>query len=113
MVQITPEEVMARKKSEMEFGGLADSDREHIGAAMRLEIPFTDEFKMRQIADMLRGLAADFDSISRNVNLPLSSRLWLMKRHAAAVNKRIRNLHGNFNKNGTTRKDSGGSNGSN
>jgi hypothetical protein len=73
---------------------------------MRLEIPFTDEFKLRQIADMLRGLAADIDNISRNASLPLVSRLYLMKSRAQAMNRRIRDLHGKFNKNGTTRRDS-------
>ena len=102
----TVEEALAKKASEIEFGGLTEYDKERLGAAIRLEIPFTDEFKLQQIADMLRGLAADIDHISRNASLPLASRLMLMKSHAQQMNRRIRKLHGKYNPNGTTRRDS-------
>jgi hypothetical protein len=106
MVQISPEEVMARKRQEIEFGGMTDYDRQHVGAAIRLEIPFTDEFKMRKIADWLRGYAEFIDQTSRHTNLPLRTRLSLMKLEARGLNSRIKDLHGreNFNSNGTTRK---------
>jgi hypothetical protein len=105
MVQITPEEVMARKKADVEFGGLTDYDRERIGAAVRIEIPFTDEFKLRTIADWLRGYAEFIDQHSRQHTLPLVTRLRLMKIEANSLNRRIKDLHGreNFNKNGTTK----------
>lgn len=108
MVQITPEEVMARKKMEVEFGGLDESDRKHIGAAVRIEIPFTDEFKMRKIADWLRGYAEFIDQTSRQSLLPLRTRLSLMKLEAMGLNAKIKDLHGreHFNKNGTTKKQS-------
>lgn len=106
MVQISPEEVMARKKADVEFGGLTDYDMSHIGAAVRIEIPFTDEFKMRTIADWLRGYAEFIDQTSRQHSLPLRTRLSLMKMEAMGLNRRIKDLHGreHFNKNGTTRK---------
>lgn len=105
MVQITPEEVMARKKQEVEFGGLTDYDRERIGAAVRIEIPFTDEFKLRTMADWLRGFADYIDNTTRHHNLPLVSRLRLVKSEANSLNRRIKDLHGreHFNKNGTTK----------
>lgn len=106
MVQISPEDVMARKRQEIEFGGLTDKDREDIGAAVRIEIPFTDEFKIRQIADWLRGYAEFIDQTSRHHALPLKARLRLMKSEASDLNRKIKDLHGreHFNPNGTTKK---------
>lgn len=105
MVQITPEEVMVRRKQEIEFGGLTAYDRERIGAAVRIEIPFADEFKLRTMADWLRGFADYIDNTSRQHNLPLVSRLRLVKSEANDLNQRIKDLHGreHFNKNGTTK----------
>lgn len=104
----TVEDALARKRQEVEFGGLTDFDKSHIGAAVRIEIPFADEFKMRKIADWLRGYAEFIDQTSRQHALPLRTRLSLMKLEAHGLNSRIKDLHGRekFNKNGTTRKDS-------
>ena len=66
------EGIMGRKVVKLptpEEPGLTDYDRDVIGrASVRIDIPFCiNPFRFRQIADLLRGLAADLDFLSREL----------------------------------------------
>lgn len=88
-------------------------DQSIVGKAIRIEIPFTDIYKMREIAEMLHGLAADLDFTSRRTDHPpldskdyapwRRSMLRQLRETSLLINHRIRYLHGKHNKNGTTK----------
>lgn len=104
------------KKSELrivEEPPLNALDRVVIGKAVRIEIPFSDLYKMRRMAEMLRGLADDIDFNSRRIDHPEPGtrdyELWrrhilfYLKFRTGLVNKEIRLLHGKYNRNGSTK----------
>jgi len=88
-------------------------DRDVIGRAIRIEIPFTDLYKLRRIAELLAGLAEDIAFQSRRTDHPpldskdyrawRRSTLFFLKHRSLHINREIRDLHGKHNKNGTTR----------
>ena len=71
--------------------GLSAFDKDVIGrASVRIDIPFTiNPFKFRQVADMLRGLAGDFDFLSRELP-PASDEDYARRRRVLLVDLHMR-----------------------
>jgi hypothetical protein len=84
------EDFVEMKKQEKRFDELSDLDKMVIGQAVRIEIPFTDQYNMRRIADLLRGYAELLDLWSRRTDLPPRSVLMHLRGEAKLVNTRIR-----------------------
>lgn len=101
--QLKPAAEAMRRKDIMD--GLSEWDRKMLGRACRVEIPLTDQYTLRRIADLLRGLAATLDTYSRRTDLTERMILLGMKGEIQSLNNRIRELHGieKFNKNGSTK----------
>lgn len=93
MVNITPEEFMARKKAP-DPNSLSQLDKDIIGETCRLEIPFRDVYAMRQTADLLRGYAEELDFYSRRTDLPARTILFHLRSQAKQLNYRLRELRG-------------------
>lgn len=83
---------MGGKKSVLD--GLSEFDRSIIGNATRIEIPFTDVYSMRRIAELLRGYAEMMDVYSRRHDIKDRSILLDLKIEAKRLNRRIRILTG-------------------
>lgn len=93
MVQIDPNQWdRQRKLAATRDDGLSAYDLEVIGKSIRLDIPFRDEFVLREVADLLRGFANSIDFTTRRDDLPLRSKLLQLKLEARALNGRIRYL---------------------
>lgn len=73
---------------------LTEHDRRVIGAAVRIEIPFTDQYNMRRIADLLKGYAETLDFWSRRNDLPPRAVLSHLRGEAVAMNYKIREMTG-------------------
>ena len=69
---------------------LTDMDRQIIGASKRITIPLGDAFILRDIADMLRGLALQMEVASKTTELPLRSRLMNVRFEIDSTNRKIR-----------------------
>lgn len=83
-----------RKIAKMDANGLSAYDLEIIGRSVRLDIPLQDPRALKQIADMLRGLANTIDFAVERDDLTLRQRLMTLKAEFTAASKRIRELHG-------------------
>lgn len=91
MVDIDPEKWdRQRKLAATRQDGLTAYDLEIIGKAVRIEVPFDDEFILREVADMLRGFANSIDFTTRRDDLPLRAKLVQLRYEARALNGRIR-----------------------
>jgi hypothetical protein len=88
------EDFVEMAKQEKRFDELSDLDKMVIGQAVRIEIPFTDQYNMRRIADLLRGYAELLDLWSRRNDLPTRSVLVHLRSEAKAINSRIRDMCG-------------------
>ena len=88
------EDFLEMKRSEKHGSELTELDRVVIGEAVRIEIPFTDQYNMRRIADLLRGYAEMLDFWSRRNDLPPRSVLSHLRGEAKLVNARIRDITG-------------------
>lgn len=104
---------MARKKAPakpepiVEEPPLSEMDRAIIGEkSVRVDIPFTGSYKVRRIGEMLVALGETLKAMSHRHEWTERQRLFLMKNEVINVQKRIRELHGHTNKNGTFRKGS-------
>lgn len=100
MVQITPEEVMDKRRRAAVFDEMPAWKRELIGASGRLQIPFDDVHLIRKIAPLLAGLAEQLAFTARRTDLDEYNQLMAIKNEIAAVNLQIRQLHGGAYKNG-------------
>lgn len=87
-----------RKAAALTDNGLTQYDLEIIGRPVRIEIPFEDPVKLREIADMLRGFANSIDFTTQRDDIPLRARLVMLKQEASGVNYRIRGMHGKSRK---------------
>lgn len=65
MVAISPEDVMAQRKSVKAMEDLSDHQREIVGGSVRLDLPMDSQYRLRQVAEHLRDLATIFDRLSR------------------------------------------------
>lgn len=83
-----------RKLSATDHNQLSTYDRDLIGTPVRVEIPFEDPTKLREIADLLRGLAETIEFTTEREDIPLRHRLSMIRRETMAINKRIRTIHG-------------------
>jgi hypothetical protein len=101
----TVEEAVSSMRRKDIMDGLSDWDKRVIGRACRLEVPLSDAYTLRRIADLLRGFAAMLDNHSRRTDLSERAVLYDIKAEAMTFNARVRELHGidKFNKNGSTR----------
>src|SRR4051812_28358860 len=100
MVQITPEEVMDKRRRSAQFDEMPGWKRRLIGASGRLQIPFDDVHLIRKIAPLLAGLAESLAFTSRRTDLGEYNQLMAIKNEVAAVNEHIRQLQGGTYKNG-------------
>lgn len=79
-----------RKRSKIDDNGLTQYDRDLIGKAVRIEIPFMHPTVLKGVPDLLRGLATQIEFTLQRDDLPLRARLHMLKTVAADVNARIR-----------------------
>ncbi len=100
MVQVTPEEVMDKRRRQAQFDEMPAWKRDLIGASGRVQIPFDDVHLIRKIAPLLAGLAEQLAFTSRRTDLDEYNQLMAIKNEIAAVNNQIRKLHGGAYKNG-------------
>jgi hypothetical protein len=71
---------------------LTDIEREQIGRFVRFEIPLTDIYKMRKVADLLRGAAAEIDNRTRRTDLSIKDILVGLKYELRLTSSRIRSM---------------------
>lgn len=71
---------------------LSDWDREKIGTFVRLEIPLTDIYKLRKVAELLRGVADKIDNHTRRTDLPIKTILIELKWDLGATGTRIKRM---------------------
>lgn len=95
MVKITPEEVLEQRQHQKNMADLTHHDLKVIGRSVRIEIPFTNTYNMREIAGLLRRYADQLDVYSHRTDLPQRSILMHLKWEAKAVNDKIREMHKN------------------
>lgn len=100
MVQISPEEVMAKRRRASQFDEMPAWKRELIGASGRVQIPFDDVHLIRKVAPLLAGLAEQLAFTARRTDLDEYNQLMAIKNEVAAVNNQIRQMHGGAYKNG-------------
>lgn len=79
-----------RKLAATRQDGLSAYDLEIIGRSVRIEVPFDNEFVLREVADLLRGFANSIDFTTRRDDLPLRQKLVQLRYEARALNGRIR-----------------------
>ena len=71
---------------------LSDWDREKIGTFVRIEIPLTDIYKLRKVAEKLRGLADRIDNHTRRTDLPIKTILIELKWDMGMVGTQIKRM---------------------
>jgi hypothetical protein len=87
----TVEGVLAERKDKKAITEeLDDFDKKMIGAAVRLEIPFTSVYNMRKIAEFLHGYADMLDNYSRRSDIKDRAILYHLKMEARRINAKIR-----------------------
>lgn len=95
MVQISPEEVIRRRKLEQQSVDELDSiDRMVVGDVARLDVPLRSVVTLRRVAEHLRGLAATLDQLSRRDDLVARSALFEARMYTREVNRKLRALRG-------------------
>ena len=71
---------------------LTEYDLKQIGTFVRFEIPMTDMYKLRQVADLLRGFANLIDTQTRRTDLSVRTILVELKFDASLTASRIKDL---------------------
>ena len=71
---------------------LNQMDRDILGGDIRLTIPLGSRYQLRNVADLLRGYAAEIDFITRQAEMDERSLLFHLKFKAKLLNKRIREV---------------------
>lgn len=99
MVQISPEEVMARRRHEREIDRLdemSERDRDIAGAYgyKHLMIPMADVYNLRRIAGILHGLATDMDVLSRSTTMRPRTIIMETRMLVDDANRRVREMTG-------------------
>lgn len=69
---------------------LNDFDLSILGVSKRLSIPLGEPLLMRQVADLLRGLAMQLDHNSRRSDMPERSRRFMDKADIDSTNRKIK-----------------------
>ena len=93
MVEIDPKVWdRQRKLAAMRQDGLTAYDLEIFGSGVRIEVPFDNEFVLREVADLLRGYANSIDFMTRRDDIPLRAKLVQLKMEARTINARIRQM---------------------
>lgn len=90
MVGTLEEALDVKRRPQMDE--LSDLDRKHIGTFIRIEIPLTDIYKLRKVADMLRGMATEIDQRTRRTDLSIKDILVGLKFELALRASRIRSI---------------------
>jgi hypothetical protein len=95
MVAIDPKDWdRQRNKAARPESELTQYDKDIIGSGVRIEIPFQDLEKLREMARMLRQLADSIDGTTRRDDMPLRAILMSLMWEARAINARIKEMHG-------------------
>jgi hypothetical protein len=71
---------------------MTDIERAQIGRFVRFEIPLTDIYKMRKVADLLRGAAAEIDNRTRRTDHSIKDILVGLKYELRLYSSRIRSI---------------------
>lgn len=71
---------------------LSEHDRKQIGTFIRIEIPLTDIYKLRKVADHLRGMAAEIETRTRRTDLSIKDILVGLKFDMHLRASRIRSI---------------------
>lgn len=71
---------------------LSPLDKDILGGDIRLSIPLSGRYQMRNMADLLRGYAARIDFLTHNHDLDDRTVLFNLKFEAKLLNKRIREV---------------------
>jgi len=69
---------------------LTEHDLKMIGSFVRLEIPMSDIYKLRKVAEHLRGLADKIDNTTRRTDLSVRAILMELKFEASLTATRIK-----------------------
>lgn len=95
MVNITPEEVLRRRKLEQQSVDELDGiDRMIVGDVARLDIPLRSVVNLRRVAEHLRGLAAMMEQASKRDDIPARSVLFEVRMYTREVNRKLRVMRG-------------------
>ena len=81
---------MARRRPQA--NELSEFDRKLIGSFIRIEIPMEDIYKLRQVADLLRGFADRIDNHTRRPDLPIRTILLEVKHEGSMTSRAIKAL---------------------
>lgn len=95
MVNISPEEVLRRRKLEQQSVDELDGiDRAIVGDVARLDVPLRSVVALRRVADHLRGLATMMEQASRRDDIPARSVLFEVRMTVREVNRKLRVMRG-------------------
>jgi hypothetical protein len=88
----TVEDFVAKKREEYPAPELSQFDKDLIGAAVRLEVPFGGRYQLRQIAGILRAYADKVEFWTRQQDVDDRTMLMHLKIEAKLANRRIRDV---------------------
>lgn len=88
------EDFVAKKRERDEFPPpeLSQFDKDLIGNAVRLEVPFSGRYQLRQIAGILRAYADKVEFWTRQQDVEDRTMLLHLKIEAKLANRRIRDV---------------------
>lgn len=90
MVGTLEDALMQKRRPQMDE--LTDLDRKHIGTFIRFEIPLTDIYKLRKVADLLRGAADVIEQRTRRTDISIKDILVGLKFDLGGYGSRIKRL---------------------
>lgn len=73
---------------------LDDFDLAIVGRVVRLEIPLHSPSALRQVADLLRGLANQCEFAATDRTLKPRTRMFELMSYARAVNRKLKSIRG-------------------
>lgn len=73
---------------------LNETDQAIVGTVCRIEIPMRSPSALMQVADLLRGLAAQCEFTAQNRDADVRVRMLSLMLYARQVNKRMKKLRG-------------------
>lgn len=80
------------KKENFPSAELSQFDRDIIGSAVRLEVPFSGRYQLRQIASILRAYADKIEFWTRQHDIEDRTMLVNLRFEATMANRRIRDI---------------------
>lgn len=104
MVDISPENVMAKKRAEKVLDDMPPWQRDQMPVSVRLDIPTPHTYFMREAAPLLSGLGQRIDVIARETRFGEFHQMQMIIDEIRSVNMRLREMHGGTNRNGTYKK---------